>query len=359
MFEGELSLFSGRIPHDGRGIRASVRVPADPAPDEPAAFERSGAAAWRSVPLLRLVGEPGSRTLVVGRIRVAVQPDGPPEVTLLPFSTWAEERGWRQQDDVPAAVAESLARTLAEPAHTIGGDAETVATQLAKAAAESSREEVAKIRALRYELERQLADQLADRRERRLRPLLAEVIELSIAFHRAVDVARVAVRDGLWLWLSDTDAHWLSLHAAPGPHVPPWLKIHESALRHCRAMETELEQEGERLHSLLNGMSTVAVAQDGEAQQRFNLIAAASAAGLGLPALVLSFYGADPFMPLDSADRAWRALTPIGAVALLAALIALHRMPGRTKRHYGLAVLLVITLLGVLLLAGILVPGQR
>ncbi|GAA2773190.1 hypothetical protein [Saccharopolyspora taberi] len=332
MFEAELPVFAGETP--GAGVRAAVRVGASPAP----------AGAFRGVPLLRLLGEPGSRTLVVGRVRVAVQADQPPELTLEPSSAWSEEQGWRQRDDVPEPVAEALPGTLSEPAHDIGGDAEAMAAQLAKAVAESSRNEIAKIRALRYELERQLADQLADRRERRLRPLLAELIELSIAFHRAVDTAREAVREDLWVWLS------------PDAGESP---LHSRTLDHCRAIETETEQEAARLHSLLSSMSTVAVAQDAEAQQRFNLIAAATAAGLGLPALVLSFYGADPFMPLDTVDRAWRALAPIGAVALLAAVVALHRMPGRTKRHYGLALLLVIMLLGVLLVAGILVPGQR
>jgi hypothetical protein len=121
-------------------------------------------------------------------------------------------------------------------------------------------------------------------------------------------------------------------------------------------MDVESAEEVARLQALLSSMSTFAVAQDGEAQQRFNMVAAAVAAGLGLPALILSLYGADSFLPF-SFDRAWRALLPIAVTALVAAAVVLRRMPGRpSARHYLVAVGLVAGLVCVLLVAGLLAP---
>src|SRR5438094_7258762 len=86
-----------------------------------------------------------------------------------------------------------------------------------------------------------------------------------------------------------------------------------AAVRQCEVMDTQLDEEASRLHALLTSMSTFAVAQDGEGQQRFNLVAAVAAAGLGLPALILTLYGAQTYLPLDSVDHVWRALLPIAA----------------------------------------------
>ncbi|WP_447006847.1 hypothetical protein ACRAKI_10425 [Saccharothrix isguenensis] len=74
--------------------------------------------------------------------------------------------------------------------------------------------------------------------------------------------------------------------ASPKPRA----ETHRAALRHCEAMDVELAEEVARLQSLLSSMSTFAVAQDGVARQR-STMAAAAAAGLGLPALVLSLWG--------------------------------------------------------------------
>lgn len=122
-------------------------------------------------------------------------------------------------------------------------------------------------------------------------------------------------------------------------------------------MEVQLAEEAARLHALLDSLSTFAVAQDGEAQQKFNLIVAVVAAGLGLPALILSLYGAQSFLPLDSFDHAWRALLPIAVTTLVAFVVAVRRMPGRTgPRHYLLATVLATALVATLLFAGALAP---
>ncbi|HEX8868393.1 MAG TPA: hypothetical protein VF821_22230, partial [Lentzea sp.] len=57
-------------------------------------------------------------------------------------------------------------------------------------------------------------------------------------------------------------------------------------------------------------------------------------------------------------DKAWRALAPIAGVLVLAAVIILNRMPGRTTvKHYLMALGLIAGLVGVLLVAGLLAPG--
>jgi hypothetical protein len=358
---GELPLFAGVGAPGETGVWARVNyVSAEEQhyPDEHDAFQSSGASAYRVAPLLRLLGDEGRRKLVVGRVRIAVKADAAPEVTVVVNAVWSEAHGWRQVPNALAYADDSLGASLAEPPHPVHGDDQSVAAILAKAIAESSHNEVTRVRALRYELERRLADQLAHRRSVQMRPLLAEVIELSIALNRARDQARAAIRDGLWLWLCDSEAYKTSRIAGPpGPDAPTPVRQHHNAIRHCESMSTLLEEETTRLHSLQNSMSTISVAQDAEAQQNFNLFAAAAAAGLGLPALILSLYGAETVLPLSSVDRAIRALLPVGIVALIAVLIALYRMPWRARpKHYLGGVLLVLALGGVLWIAGALAP---
>ncbi|RKT53895.1 hypothetical protein [Saccharothrix australiensis] len=354
-------LLAGTPPRPDHGFRATVTTGVEHQPDRDS-FDSLGVVALLAAPYLRVLGARGDRRVVVGTVEVAVGADGDATVTLIVQAGWRERGGWHQEDERHGADA--LIGSLAGPAHRVTGDARSVAVTAAKAFAEASRAELARLRGIRYGLERQIADLLAQRRSAALRPLLAEIIELSIATGRARDHARDAVRNGLWIWLWDTDTYHRNRDRAgdhrtdpPDAHRTGLRDTHRAALRHCEAMETELAEEAARLHTLLTSMSTFAVAQDGEAQQRFNMVAAGAAAGLGLPALILSFYGADSFLPLDSFDRAWRALAPIAVTALVAVTLALRRMPGRaTARHYVFAVGLVVTLIGVLFVAGALAP---
>jgi hypothetical protein len=359
--EAELPLFAGDSNPPESGVLAKVRYEHTEEhgfPSEDEAFRRAGAPAYRAVPLLRLIGDHGSRKLIIGRVRIAVRPDAQPEVTILVTALWSERERWTQANDVLAQLDDSLGASLAEPPHPVRGDEQAVAGTLAKAFAESSHNEVTRIRAVRYELERRLADQLANRRQELMRPLLAEIIELSIALNRARDQARAAIRDGLWLWLCDDEAYQRSRTAGPPDKDTPIPdRMQYNAIRHCESMSSLLEEETTRLHSLQDSMSTISVAQDAEAQQNFNLFAAAAAAGLGLPALILSLYGAQTFLPFSSFDRAVRALLPVGLTTLVAVMIVLYRMPWRARfRHYLGGFVLVVSLLGVLWVAGALAP---
>ncbi|MEU4743663.1 hypothetical protein AB0G02_24800 [Actinosynnema sp. NPDC023658] len=320
-------LFAGDPAEEGYGLRAAVS--SEPPPQ---VWRRSNSDALLVPPLLRLIGDRGDRRIVVGAARVEVTAEGETSVTFQVRAVWREDTGWRQESD-REGLDEVLVGSLAEPAHRFAGDPASVAVMAGKALAEASRNEVAGLRGLRYDLERHVADLLAQRRSTALRSLLAQVIELSMAFSRARDHARETIRE-----------------------TRPETATHLAALRHCEAMDVELAEEVARLQALLTSMSTFAVAQDGEAQQRFNMVAAAAAAGLGLPALILSLYGADAFLPF-SFDHAWRALLPIALTALVAVGVVLRRMPGRaTWRHYAAAVGLVALLVCVLLVAGLLAP---
>lgn len=353
-------VLAGDPPVPDHGVRATVTTEVasgiiDGA--EQQTFERLGAEAFLAAPFLRVIGGDGMRRLLVGQVRVGVTADRV-SVVLALEAAWSEAGGWHQEPELSVELDDELVRSLAGPAHPISGDVRTTAVIVGKAFAEASRNEVTKLRVLRHELERHLANLLGGRENLTLRPLLSQIIELSVAFNRARDQARAADRDGLWIWLWDQDTYQRNRGALdPSDDEPPWARTHRAALRHAEAMSEQLVEEVALLHALLSSMSTFAVAQDSEAQQKFNLIVTVAAAGLGLPALILSLYGAQAFLPMNTFDRAWRALLPIAATALIASGVALHRMPGRARmRHYVIALLLVLALVIVLLFAGALVP---
>ncbi|MGW6931738.1 hypothetical protein ACWGE0_16925 [Lentzea sp. NPDC054927] len=271
-----------------------------------------------AVPFVRVTkGE--VRRLLVGHART----DGA-RIDVVVRAAWREDGGWHREP----WPGDDVSELLKHPAHLIP-EGSTRPDLISKAVAEGSRNAVAELRGLRYEMERQVADLLAQRKNTALRMVMAQLLELSIAFSRARDQARDTLRE---------------------------VKL-PAITRHCEAMDVELGDEVTRLQSLLSSVSTFAVAQEGEAQQRFNMLAAAAAAGLGLPALILSLYGADDYLPFTW-DTAWRALTPIAGVLTLAAGIILQRMPGRTTaKHYLMALGLIVGLIGVLGVAGLLAPG--
>ncbi len=298
-------------------MRVLAGDPADPDSGAEVLLTDHVEGAALTAPFVRLIGARGQRRIVVGEAHVQ-----PEKIALVVQAAWYETGGWHQESWRP----EDLGDTLKHPAHRISDGELTIA----KAITEGSRNTVAQLRDLRYEVERQVADLLAQRRSTALRSVLAQLVELSMAFSRARDHAREAIREH---------------------------RGNAAALRHCEAMDAELGEEVTRLQSLLGSVSTFAVAQEGEVQQRFNTLAAAAAAGLGLPALILSLYGADDYLPFTW-DRAWRALTPIAVVLSLAGLMITHRMPGRTTAKQYLAALgLIAGLLGMLLVAGLLAPG--
>ncbi|SFP47209.1 hypothetical protein SAMN05421810_102688 [Amycolatopsis arida] len=329
--------------------------------EPPVAFARSGADAFLATPLLRFVGEPGRRRLVVGQAQVSARVGAEPELTVAVWATWSEAAGWHQEAEPSEVAGSDVFAGLPLSGRPPVDDPHAAVVLLTKAIAESSRNEVYRLRDLRYEFEQRLAALLTNRRHDSLRPLLAQIIEISVAAGRARDQAQAAVRDGLWIWLWDSGAYQRTRPDRDERPVdgPGWLGTQRAAIRHCQAMDAQLAEEVDRLHSLLTSMSAFAVAQDSEAQDRFNVLAATAAAGLGVPALILSLYGADSFLPLDTFDRAWRALVPIGLAVLAVAFAALRWLPGMSRaRHYTAATALVAALVSILLFAGALAPDE-
>ncbi|WP_019809772.1 hypothetical protein [Saccharomonospora halophila] len=357
-------ILSGNPPRTDHGAWTTVGCrpagePGDAAGGDPVACGGSGS--FLTAPWVRLLRASEGRRIVVGQARVTVAADGRTDVTVAVTAVWDEADGWHRESTGTVRLDDLLPAALAEPAHPVPDETEARAVTVAKAVTEGSRNEVLRLRELRYESERRVADLLARRRTVSLRRALADVVELSMAVNRARDQAREALRERMHLWLWHPGVYDAPESASRGARRdadPPWMRTHRAALRHCEAIDVELAEEGSRLHGLLNSMSTFAVAQDGEAQQRFNLFAAVAAAGLGLPALILSFYGAEPFLPLNSVDRAWRALVPVAVTVLVAVLFGLRRLPGRRKpRDYLLGFGFVAALLIVLFVAGALAPG--
>ena len=98
-----------------------------------------------------------------------------------------------------------------------------------------------------------------------------------------------------------------------------------------------------------------ASAREPESQQLFSTLVGVAAVGLGLPALVLSLYGASRLVPLTSVRQAV-ALLPIAIAAALAGGLAVRQLPAHSKRTIEV-VLVVVALMLLLVFAGGVAPG--
>ncbi len=348
--------------------RVSVRL-------EPVAAEWSGRVppdgAFRAVPLLLVLGDPAD-LVVVGRVHV--RQDGP-DVTVdaVIDGVWVTvDGGWEpagpaEPRDVDVRIQRALREVRVDAPAEVLADPQGAVARFAKSLAEGSRGAVARLRALRYAVESGLADQLRPGRRDSVLPALATLLELGVMSGRAADQAREAVREGLWVWLTDPEAYHsyrvtqdptiLSGHAPADHATRPWMRTHDATVRQCRAMEEQLTAEADVISSLLDAAATVASARESESQQLFNTLVGVAAVGLGLPALVLSLYGADQLVPLTSL-RQVLALLPIALAAGLAGVVAVRQLPaGSTRKHVAGTVLVVLALLLFLVFAGVVAPG--
>ena len=124
-------------------------------------------------------------------------------------------------------------------------------------------------------------------------------------------------------------------------------------------MRKQLDAESESIRSLIAAASSISSAKDADAQSRFNVLAAIASVGIGLPALVLSLYGADILLPMNTGPRQL-AFAPVALALLIAALIAMWQgvRLKRGKIWTAGAVGIVLVLLALLLAAGLLAPGR-
>lgn len=355
--------------HCGAGIAAEIRVVSGSGLND--GSERSSSqdsSAFRAVPLLRVLGEDGSRTIVVGQLHVKVGPAVELEVHVQ--GTWSEPRDWAPGS--PDLVsAEQLAASLARPGHDVPAPGETAeshqhtAALIAKAVAEGSRNSVADLRSVRYELESRLARDL--RTGHRRTGLLAQIVELALAVNRARDQAREAAREGMWLWCTDDhayqsyrkaqDAALISDSAPAHAQTRPWMGTHDAGVRQCSGMDALLAEEAALLYGLLGGASTVEASREADAQEGLNQLLTVAGVGLGLPALLLTFYGVQGLTPPNNSQRiktiAFIAVTTVvvGGTLLAPRLTSTSRI-----KRLMLALLAATAITGLLLTAGVFAP---
>jgi len=315
--------------------------------------------AFRGAPVLAIVDTGDGRLMVVGHCRVTVAPHRRPVVTVLAQALWLARRAsdgtgkhglFRRARPVKTAdqgwqlvpehgqLRELLIPWFRANPHSIPADPEGAATVIAKAVAESSRNETYTVRAIRYELERVIGANLRRARTRDLELVLADVVELTVAVSRARDEAAEARRGGLHTWRSDAAAYHAqrrmqdpTLPRRPGAiraRRRPWFPILDAGVRQCEQMERVLTEEAALLHHLLDAASSVSVARDAQAQETFTLVATVGGVLIGLPALVIALYGATSVLPLRASN--YIVLIPVAAAGLLAALLAAY-LPGRER----------------------------
>jgi hypothetical protein len=329
-------------------------------------FDHSGLVAQKSVirvaPLLSVNGEVGRRMVAVGRTRIVVsgRSDTAYEITIV--ACWQETGAEGEFELVDHSADDAdLRRSVQETLPIVevavpDSSNESRAAQLAKELSENAHNQVAALREIRYALENQLAStSLGASATAQHTSVVSGLLQLNIMCARAADQTRELVREGLWLYLSDSQAYHsyrklqdpslMSMHRAATRKLRPWMRLHDSAIRHCQEMR-------------IAAASSISSSKDADAQSRFNVLAAIASVGIGLPALVLSLYGADILLPLNTAPRQL-AFAPVAVALLFAAVIAMWQgvRLKRGKIWTVGAVGIVLILLVLLVVAGFLAPN--
>lgn len=339
--------------------------------------------AFRAAPLLAIVDTDSGKLMVIGHCQITVQPRRAPVVRVLARGLWLASRSTdtprrsrrrlgRSAERISTAdhnwrivpeserLREALIPWFRSNPHEIPTDEEGRATMIAKAIAESSRNEVYTVRALRYELERVIGANLRRLRTQELEFVLADVVELTVAVSRARDEATEAWRGGLSSWRSNVAAYHAQ-RRLQDPTLPrragarrarrqPWFAILDAGVRQCRAMDQLLTEESTLLHQLLDAAASVSVARDAQAQEAFTLVATVGGVLIGIPALIIALYGATSVLPINLTNAV--VLVPVAAAGLLAGLLAAF-LPGRERggKIGRFAVTLVATAATLILLA--------
>ena len=211
-------------------------------------------------------------------------------------------------EEILAAIGDSM-RPLLQPSTST--DPTMEAARHAKALCELSRNSVVSIREIRYQLEERLANESADDTADEVHTwIVSSILKLNIVCGRCVDIARELVREGLWSYLDDDDAyHAYRRLRDPSLIVdqPPadiamrsWMRLHDTAIRHCEQIDAQLTEESSTLVALLEAASSISSSREADAQTRLNTLVALLSLGLGVPALVLVLYGAQLILPLDT-----------------------------------------------------------
>lgn len=264
-----------------------------------AATGAAGPSILRVVPLLRVFGPKGRRVVLVGHTRLVVQDFDHVAVESMVSNVWAEGPAEGEftrldidEDTVPAdgeAVTKALTQFESElpgwPEATGAMDLQMFIAQYAKNLAEASRNFVAQVREGRYDLEHRLATFSAKGHSTASNtPIVASLLELNIICGRAADEAREAVREGLWLHLSDSKAYHayrrlqdpsIINDAEPAtPGTRPWMRLHDAAVRQCLEMRKQLDAESDSARALMAAAASISNSREADAQSAFNTLAA-------------------------------------------------------------------------------------
>jgi len=336
----------------------------------------------RVVPLVRSFRVNGQQHLATGSVRVVVSGELAVAFEVFLQGIWARQdqtSSFAQLDAEATAEAErwvaassALAVALAQPLTASGRgelDLEYIAAGLAKRLAEKSRNAAADLREIRYALELELAEtSTRSTTHGSQASVVSALLQLGIICGRAADSTREAVREGLWLHVTDPaayHAHRVLLNPAIVTHVSPatvltrpWMRLHDAAIRQCLELGKQLDTESVAVHALLAAAASVSSSREADAQTSFNTLAAVASLGLGIPALVLALYGADRLLPLDTLPRQV-AFLPVAAGLVFATVLAMRRSPrGEHRRVWIVGAAAALTaLLGLLVIAGVLAPS--
>ena len=327
----------------------------------------------RIAPLLHVIGKPDERIVVAGAIRIVVAKGSRVTLTVDIANAWLEESHAFTALDHESETLKHACSMIRSSLEGIKIDAEDslqmVAARLAKTLAEGSRNSVAAVREIRYELENLLSQANAPKtRGTDQVSVVSSLLQLNVITSRAADVARESVREGLWLWACDEDAYQayrrlqdptiINSYEPATAATRSWMRQHDAAVRQCLDMRKQLDAESTTVQSLLAAASSVSSSREADAQSRFNTLAAAASLGLGLPALVLALYSADRLVPLVSVQR-WIAFAPVVVGLLLAAVLAIASAPrGKARVLWLLGATGILVIVGTLLLvAGTLAPA--
>jgi hypothetical protein len=340
-----------------------------------------GPSILRLVPLLRVSGQKGQRVVLVGHSCLSIHDVDHVAVESSVTNAWVEgpaEGEFERMDVAAAGVHEQVGAATEEferelpdwPEAAPSEDLQLRIAKHAKALAELSRNAVASIREIRYDLEHRLARFSSNVHPTNSNtPIVASLLELNIICGRAADEAREAVREGLWLHLSDSEAYHsyrrlldpsiINDAAVATSTTRSWMRLHDAGVRQCLEMRKQLDAESGSARDLMAAAASVSNSREADSQAAFNTLAAVASLGLGIPALVLALYGADRLLPLDTEPRQL-AFLPVAAGLLLAAVIAISRAPkGKSSRIWIFgAIGIIMVLLSLLVTAGLLAPSS-
>ena len=336
--------------------------------------------AIRVVPLLRVFTVAAVTHIAIGVVFVTVRAPQSISCAVLLNGVWVGTGGSFTPLDLSPTGNESLSGAVETALTTLvtatcapsldlpETDNEHIAAFIAKGLAEAARNSVAAVREARYALELQLAEtSVMSPAQSTQGSVVAALLQLGIICGRSADTARDAEREGFHVFLTDSTAYH-SYRRVQDPTLigtakpatagtRAWMRLHDTAVRQCRALHSQLDAEGASVHALLAAAASVSSSREADAQASFTTLAAVASLGLGIPALVLALYGADRLLPLDTWPRQL-AFIPVAVGLVVATVVAIRRAPGGSHRrvwYVGPAAML-LGLLGLLVLAGLIAP---